>query len=477
MSLTVGRAFSVGRCSCVGREVLKAPAAMSRTRDTRSPMEIPPTRYARNGPVHLAYQVVGDGPRDLLFISSWISAIEHLWREPHIAAALLRLAEFSRLIVFDRRGSGMSDRLPFAPLEEQMEDVRAVIDAAGAARVHVFAESEGTALACLFAATHPEQVESLALYCPIARFTADEDYPWGYAPAERDEWIESNYWHWGEGVTAERFAPSLARDPAFVEWYARLERLATSPGAVRETVRTIGRQDVRAVLPLIRVPTLVLSRPQNRWMDDGHTRYVAEQIPGARLVEASGRDQLIAAGDTEELFGPLEEFLGYERDAQPPARVLSTVLFTDIVGSTEQAARLGDREWRRLLDDHHALVRAELARHGGREVKTLGDGFLADFDGPARAIRCALAVAGGSEAAGLQIRAGVHTGEVERANGDVSGIAVHIAARVLGEAGPSEVLVSRTVADLVAGSGLAFASRGTRALKGVPGEWELFAAS
>src|SRR4051812_25728095 len=443
-------------------------------------MDVPRTRYARNGPIHLAYQVVGDGPRDLVFITSWIAAIEHLWSEPRVAASLRRLAEFSRLILFDRRGSGMSDRLPFAPLEEQMDDLRAVMAAVGAPRVNLLAESEGAALACLFAATYPEQVESLTLYSPLARFEATDDYPWGYAPEQRDAWIESNYWRWGEGDIAEALAPTLARDPAFVAWSARLERLASSPGAVRETLRTVGRQDVRAVLPLIRVPTLVLTRPNNSWMDPGHTRYVAEHIPGARLVEASGRDHFFSAGDVDELLVPLEDFLGVERPRAPAERVLSTVLFTDIVGSTEQAARLGDREWGRLLDDHRALVRAELARHGGREVKTLGDGFLAEFDGPARAISCALAVAGGPEGAGprgLRVRAGVHTGEVERANGDVSSIAVHIAARVLGEAAPSEVLVSRTVADLVAGSGLAFASRGARALKGVPGEWELFAAS
>jgi class 3 adenylate cyclase len=440
-------------------------------------MEMPRTRYARNGSVHIAYQVVGDGPHDLLFITSWIAAIEHFWAEPHIAESLRRLSSFSRLVIFDRRGSGMSDRLPFASLEEQMDDVRAVLAAVGMPRVSVLSETEGTALACLFAATHPEQVESLALYSPISRFMADDDYPWGFDAAGRAEFTEVTYWHWGEGATAERLAPSLAGDPAFVDWYGRMERLSTSPGAVRDTMRTIGEQDVRAVLPLIRVPTLVLMRTENAVIDPRHARYVAEHIPGARLVEAGGRDQLFSAGDMNQLLDPLEEFLGVERAAPSPERVLATVLFTDIVGSTEQAARLGDREWSRRLDEHRTLVRAELARHGGREVKTMGDGFLADFDGPARAIRCALAITEGSAAAGLGVRAGVHTGEVERNNGDLSGLAVHIAARVLGEAGPSEVLVSRTVADLVAGSGLAFAPRGARTLRGVPGEWELFAAS
>ncbi|HEY3188525.1 MAG TPA: adenylate/guanylate cyclase domain-containing protein [Solirubrobacteraceae bacterium] len=440
-------------------------------------MDVPRTRYARNGRVHLAYQVVGDHPRDLLFITSWIAEIEHLWAEPRVATGLRRIASFSRLILFDRRGSGMSDRLPFAPLEEQMDDVRAVLSAAGAQRVTVFAETEGTALACLFAATYPARVEALVLYSPIARFLTDEDYPWGFDAEQRAEWVEGMYWHWGEGAVAEVMAPSLAGDREFVEWYGRLERLAVSPGAVRPTQHTIGQQDVRAVLPLIRVPTLVVVRRDNQAVDPRHCRYVAEHIPGARLVEVPGRDQLLPAGNMEEVLAPIEEFLGFDRPAVTAERVLATVLFTDIVGSTEQAARLGDRDWSRALDAHRALVRAQLSRHGGREVKTLGDGFLVDFDGPARAIRCALAVAEGSAAAGLLVRAGVHTGEVERDGADLNGIAVHIAARVMGEAGPNEVLVSRTVADLVAGSGLTLTSRGARALKGVPGEWELYAAA
>ena len=440
-------------------------------------MDVPRTRYARNGRVHIAYQVVGDGPRDLLFITSWIAAIEHLWAEPHVASALRRLASFSRLILLDRRGSGMSDRLPFAPLEEQMDDVRAVLSAVGAQRVTVLAETEGTALASVFAGTHPEQVDALVLYSPIPRFLTDEDYPWGFDADQRGDWVENMYWHWGEAATAEVIAPSLAGDPAFVEWYGRLERLAVSPGAVRPTQRTIGEQDVRALLPLIRVPTLVIFRRDNQAVDPRHSRYVAEHIPGARLVEVPGRDQFLPAGDADGVLAEIEEFLGLARPPAAAERVLATVLFTDIVSSTEQAARLGDRAWSRALDEHRAFVRAQLARHGGREVKTLGDGFLADFDGPARAIRCALAVADGSAAAGLQLRAGVHTGEVEREDGDVSGIAVHIAARVMAQAAPNEVLVSRTVADLVAGSGLTLTPRGARALKGVPGEWELYAAA
>jgi class 3 adenylate cyclase len=440
-------------------------------------VEPPSTRYARNGSVHLAYQVVGEGPRDLLFVTSWLVSVEHLWAEPRIAAMLERLASFSRLILFDRRGSGMSDRLPFAPLEEQIDDVRAVLATAGAERVSILAESEGTALAAMFAATRPEQVEALVLWAPIACFKADDDYPIGFTAEERVEWVEGMYWHWGEGFGAATFAPSLAGDAGFQAWFARLERLGMSRGAVRDTQKLIGEQDVRAVLPLIQAPTLVMVRTETAGLDPRHGRYIAEHVPGARLFETPGRDQLIAGGDPEPLLDEMERFFGVQRSAAPASRrVLATVLFTDIVSSTEQAARLGDREWTRVLDEHRAIVRAELALHGGREVKTLGDGFLAVFDGPARGIRAALGIAGRSEDAGIRVRAGLHTGECEFENGDVSGIAVHIAARVLGHAGSSEVLVSRTVADLVVGSGLTMSSRGAHELRGVPGEWELYAA-
>jgi len=441
-------------------------------------MDVPATRYARNGAVSIAFQAFGDGPRTLLCINSWIHHVEHLWTEPRIAAMWRRLGDFTRVIIFDRRGSGLSDRLPPAPLEEQMDDVLAVLAAANAdSRVSILSETEGTALACLFAATHPDRVEALALWSPIPRITAAPDYPFAFDQAQREQWIEESYWHWGEGLSAEPLSPSLGNDPEFRAWFGKLERLACGPGAVRATLRAIGETDVRAILPLIQAPTLVMRRRDNPRVDAQHAAYVCEHIPGARLVELPGRDQLVFLGDTDPVLTELEQFLGAAPRTPDPERVLATVLFTDIVGSTEQAARLGDRAWSERLEAHRALVRAELARHGGREVKTLGDGFLAVFDGPARAIRCALSVTQGSRAAGVEIRAGVHTGEVERDGQDVAGIAVHIAARVLGQARADEVLVSRTVADLVAGSGLAFTSRGAHELRGVPGSWELFAAA
>jgi class 3 adenylate cyclase len=435
------------------------------------------TRYARNGSVHIAYQVFGEGDRDLILINSWLAAIEQLWEEPRLERMFTRLGSFMRVILFDRRGTGMSDRLPPAPLEEQMDDVIAVLDAAGADRPAVFAETEGTALACLLAATRPERVSSLALWSPMPRFTQTDDYPWGFTEEQRADWIEGIYWHWGQGTSAEVMAPSAAGDQEFARWVGRLERLTASPGAVRPMLRQVGEHDVRAVLPLIRVPTLVLRRTENRYVDARHTAYVCEQIPDATLVEVPGRDQLLFIGDTEPIIEQLQEFVGAAPPRADAQRVLATVLFTDIVGSTEHAARMGDSEWARVLADHRGLVRAELARHDGREVKTMGDGFLAVFDGPARAIRAGLAIAQGSDGQGLQVRAGVHTGECELKGDDVDGLAVHIAARVLDRAGPGEVLVSRTVGDLVAGSGLGFSSRGAHELKGLPGSWELLAAA
>jgi class 3 adenylate cyclase len=435
------------------------------------------TRYARNGGVSLAYQVAGDGPHDILLINSWVSQMEHLWTEPRLARMFARLTSFARLIQFDRRGSGMSDRVPPAPLEEQMEDVLAVLDAAGCERPTVLAETEGTALASLFAATHPDRVRSLALFAPIPRILSAPDYPWAHDPARRETFIERSVRAWGEGFTLDATAPAHAGDAALREWFGRMERLAVGPAAVEPSMRVIGQTDVREILPLIRVPTLVMRREGDTRIDRRHAEHVRDHVPGARLVELPGSESILFLDDTEPLLDELEELVTGTRAARPPERVLATVLFTDIVGSTERAAEVGDRAWRELLDAHHALVRAELAFHGGEEVKTLGDGFLATFDGPARAVRCALRVAERSGAAGVPVRAGVHTGECERVGGDVAGIAVHIAARVMGEAGADEVLVSRTVTDLVAGSGLRFDSRGARALRGVPGEWELFQAA
>ena len=440
-------------------------------------MAAPHTRYARNGDVSLAFQVAGDGPHDVLLVNSWVSQMEHLWTEPRLARMFGRLTSFARLIQFDRRGSGMSDRVPPAPLEEQMDDVLAVLDAAGCERPTVLAETEGTALACLFAATHPDRVRSLALFAPIPRIAAAPDYPWAHDPVRRETFIERTVERWGEGVTLDATAPSFSGDVDLRDWFGRMERLAVGPAAVEPAMRVIGETDVRDILPLMRVPTLVMRREGDQRVDHRHAEFVRDNVPGARFVELPGTESIIFLDDTEPLVDELEELVTGTRATRPPERVLATVLFTDIVGSTERASEVGDRAWRELLDAHHALVRAELAAHGGAEVKTMGDGFLATFDGPARAVRCALRVAERSDDAGVPIRAGIHTGECERVGNDVAGIAVHIAARVMGEAGAGEVLVSRTVTDLVAGSGLRFGSRGARALRGVPGEWELFEAA
>ena len=439
-------------------------------------MNAPRTRYARNGHVSLAYQVAGDGPHDVLLVNSWVSQMEHLWTEPRLAHMFARLTSFARLIQFDRRGSGMSDRVPPAPLEEQMDDVLAVLDAARCERPTVLAETEGTALACLFAATHPERVRSLALFAPIPRIVASPDYPWAHDPVRRETFIERSLRGWGEGVTLDATAPRFSGDAQLREWFGRMERLAVGPAAVEPAMRVIGDTDVRDILPLIRVPTLVTRREGDDRIDHRHSEFVRDHVPGARFVELPGTESILFLDDTDPLVDELEELITGTRATRPPERVLATVLFTDIVGSTVRASEVGDRAWRELLDDHHALVRAELAAHGGDEVKTMGDGFLATFDGPARAVRCALRVAQRSGSAGVPVRAGVHTGECERVGSDVAGIAVHIAARVMGEAGAGEVVVSRTVTDLVAGSGLRFDPRGPQTLRGVPGEWELFEA-
>lgn len=435
------------------------------------------TQYARNGDVSIAFQVI-DGPGDdVLLVPSVVSQVEHLWEEPRVARMLRRLARFSRLILFDRRGSGLSDRTDPPPLEQQMDDVRAVMRAAGSERAALIAETEGTTLATLFAATYPEQVTALALYAPIPRFIRAPDYPWAPEREEREALARALFDVWGTGAVIDVIAPSLAGDPRFRRWYAKLERLALGPAAVVPTMHANTDIDVRELLPLIRAPTLVARRADDTVIDARHARYVADHIPDARYVELPGDDNAILAGDLDVLLDTLEEFLTGSRPARESERVLATVLFTDICSSTQHAAEMGDHRWRELLESHEQLVRDQLERFDGVEIKTLGDGFLATFDGPARAVRCALAIAEGSPSTGVEIRAGIHTGEVERVRGDVAGLAVNIAARVVACAGPGEVLVSRTVTDLVAGSGLAFEDRGAHELKGVPGEWQLFAAA
>jgi class 3 adenylate cyclase len=432
----------------------------------------PETRYARSGDVHIAYQVVGSGPFDLVLVPGFVSHIEEWWEEPLCARFLERLAGFSRLILFDKRGTGLSDREAGVPtLEQRMDDVRAVMAAAGSERAAVLGISEGGPMSALFAATYPERTAALVLYGTFAEFRS-----WVPTPEHLEQFLHAIDERWGTGQSLPRFAPGLADDPRFRRWWARHERRAASPGAAMALMRMNSEIDVRHVLPAIRVPTLVLHRSGDVTVDVAAGRYLAAHILGAKYVELPGDDHLPYVGDSEAILGEIEEFLTGVRPVAEPDRVLATVLFTDVVGSTELAARLGDRRWRDLLDAHHAAVRRELARFRGREVGTVGDGFLATFDGPARAIRCADAIGAAVRTVGVEVRAGLHTGEIEIMGDDVGGIAVHIGARVAAEAGPGEILVSSTVKDLVAGSGLEFEDRGTRTLKGVPGEWRLFAA-
>ena len=438
----------------------------------------PETRYAEVGDVHIAYQTVGEGPIDLVLVTGFFTHLDLQWEEPTFRRYLQRLASFARLIMFDPRGTGLSDRAAELPtLEEQMDDVNAVLDAVGSERAAIYGVSQGGAMAALYAATYPRRTRALVLYASNPSVHGGDDYTWGRSAEWLAGYAEDVQRRWGTGAFLERFAPSRVGDPAFSRWWGRFERSASSPGNAMAWVRMHVQIDIRSVLPSIRVPTLVLHRRDDPFRDVAISRYVAERIPEARFVELSGDDHLVFAGDQDAVLDEIEEFLTGSRPASDPDRVLVTVLFLDIVGSTDRAAELGDRAWRSLLERFRGLVRAELERHRGSEVDTAGDGLLATFDGPARAVRCALAVRDGVLALGLEIRAGVHTGEVEVVGEDVAGIAVHIGARVMSEAGPSEVLVSRTVTDLVAGSGLGFEDRGERGLKGVPGAWRLYAVS
>jgi class 3 adenylate cyclase len=433
-------------------------------------------RYAKSGDLSIAYIVEGQAETDLVWIPPWISQVEYLWTEPTLADVMSRLKQFARVITFDRRGSGLSDPFIGAPtLEEQMDDVLAVLDAAGSERAAIAGTLEGGPLAVLFAATYPERTEALILYATFARAIRAPDYEWAWSAEERDARIGQVIDHWGEGLIAGGVAPSRMEDPVFREWAGRLERLAASPASIRRIFDLIGRFDVRDVLPSIRVPTLLLHRRDDTFINVDHSRYMASRIPGARLVELEGEQNMFSIDDTEAITGEIEEFLTGTRPEREPDRMLATVMFTDIVESTRRAADMGDRGWRFLLERHDALFRRALERHRGREVKRTGDGFLATFDGPARAIRCAASLADAMGSLGLEVRAGLHTGELEVMNGDLGGLAVHIAARVVERARPCEVLVSSTVRDLVVGSGLAFEDRGAHELRGVPGEWRLFA--
>jgi pimeloyl-ACP methyl ester carboxylesterase len=434
----------------------------------------PETRYAKSGDVNIAYQVVGDGPFDLVYVSGWVSNIDLIWEKPKPARFLERLASFSRLILLDKRGTGMSDRVSndrLPTLEQRMDDVRAVLDAVGSESAALLGHSEGGSMSLLFAATYPERSRALVLFGVFAKRLRSDDYPWAPSLEERLETIAEVERDWGAGLDITEMAPN--EDPALLEWYSTCLRRSASPGAAAALLRMNSQIDTRHILPTIRVPTLILARTGDRDVTVAEGRWLASEIPDARFVELPGDEHLLWAGDQDALIAEIEQFLTGTRSAPDYDRVLSTVLFTDIVGSTERARELGDRGWHEVLDEHHARVRGVLEQYRGREVDTAGDGFFASFDGPARAIRAACAIRAGVEPLGIEIRAGLHTGECELMRDKIGGIAVHTGARVAAAADPGEVLVSSTVKDLVAGSGIAFADRGERELKGV-GSWRLY---
>ena len=433
-------------------------------------------RYARSGDVNIAFAVVGDGPFDLVLVPGFISHLELDWEEPRYAHFLERLASFSRLILFDKRGTGLSDRPSGLPdLETRMDDVRAVMDAVGTERAALFGYSEGGPMSCLFGATYPERTAALVLYGTYAkRRDPDEDYPWAPSWEERQRYAEEVEREWGRESDLGTMAPSA--DEALTRWWRRRARAAASPGAARDLILMNSQIDVRGVLASIHVPTLVLHRSGDRDSRAAEGRYIAERILGGRFIELAGEDHWPII-DGDQIVDEVEAFLTSRDPVREPNRVLATVLFTDIVGSTQKAIELGDRAWRQVLERHNALIRRQLARFQGHELDTAGDGFFASFDGPARAIRCAVAITEAVEEVGLAVRAGLHTGECELVDGKVGGIAVHIGARVAQQAGPGEVVVSSTVKDIVAGSGIDFRERGVAELKGVPGEWRLFSVA
>ena len=435
----------------------------------------PDIRYAKSGGINIAFSVTGEGP-DLVVAPGFISHLDIMWEEPSVVHFYSRLASFRRVVTFDKRGTGLSDPAMDAPtLEESVDDLRAVMDAAGCDRADLLGISEGGTMAMLMTASYPDRVNALVLYGTFSRLLRAPDYPLGVTEKQLSTLVEVSAKGWGEGVGLGAWAPSRRGDADLRRWWARLQRVAASPGMVSNIFALYPQLDIRDVLPAIQVPALVVHRRNDRMVRLEMGRYIADRIPGAKFVEFDGTDHLFFTGDADTVLDEIEEFLTGVRPLPAVERVLATVLFTDIVDSTKRAAELGDERWRELLGRHDAQVRRQLDRFGGREVNTTGDGFLARFDGPARAIRCAMAIRDVLRSLGLEVRAGVHTGEVELHDDAISGIAVHIAARVAAAAGAGEVLVSRIVVDLVAGSGLSFASRGEHTLKGVAGEWGLFA--
>ena len=434
--------------------------------------ELPATRYAVSGDVNIAYQAMGSGPVDIILIPGFISHVEFAHELIGYTSFLRRLSAFARVVTFDKRGQGLSDRAcGIAPLEQRMDDVRAVMDEIGSQRAILFGFSEGCPMSVLFAATYPERVSHIILFGGFARFA---DYA-----GDIERRIRQRIQQWGTGSVVGPLMPSLANNPDAVALFARFERLSASPGAVKAVMQMNALIDVRSILASVRVPTLVLHRTDDALVPVEQGRELARRIPGAAFAEYPGSGHAFWYGDVEAMLGDVEEFVTGAREGSgiELERVLATVLFTDIVNSTHTAAAAGDHAWRRLLDSHDQLAKQQVEKHRGSLVKTTGDGILATFDGPGRAVRCALAFEAASQQIGLPLRAGLHTGEIEMRGQDIGGIAVHAAARVMAQCAPSEVLVSRVVTDLVAGAGLKFAERGSHELKGLPGRWDLFSAS
>jgi class 3 adenylate cyclase/pimeloyl-ACP methyl ester carboxylesterase len=435
--------------------------------------DVPMIRYAKSGDVHIAYQVIGGGPIDLVYTPGIWSNLEIMWEWPEWARYLSRLSSFTRLILFDMRGIGLSDRGPVPPtLELQQDDVGAVMSAAGSESAVLFGGARGSAMMMLFAASHPERTRGLVLYAPIAKTVRSADWPYGRTEEQQRYFFERFNSEMGTGRNLDLQGPS--HDDRFPKWWARFERLGASPGAWRELQEIFWHMDVRQVLPNIHTSTLVLHRSGDLVVDVGQGRAIGRSIPGAKFVELAGENHIPFLGDPDTIVDEIEEFLTGVRPPPDRDRVLATVLFTDIVGSTESAATHGDRQWRSILDDHDRLVEEQISRFLGRKIKTTGDGVLAIFDGSGRAVLCACAVRSALRSLGLEIRSGLHCGEVELRGNDVGGIAVHIGARIAGVADAGQVLVSSTVKDLVTGSGINFAEAGVHELKGIPHSWQLF---
>jgi len=438
----------------------------------------PPVQYAANGDVHIAYRVLGEGPLDLVFVAGAITNLDVLWEMSDYRRACERLASFSRLILFDKRGMGLSDRVRVGTLEERMDDVRAILDAVGSETTALMGVSEGGPMSILFAATYPERTRGLVLCGAEVKEETTDDWPWGEATRAEFEQamdIEQVVSRWGKGLSADLFAPTRKGDPQLREEFGRLQVQSATPHDAVAFMRMAFEIDVRDVVPAVKAPTLIVHRVGDKICSVENARWLARNIEGAHYVELPGENHIHFI-DGDDILDEIQEFLTGVREPATPDRMLATVLFTDIVGSTDRARELGDRRWRDLLERHNEVVRRDLERFRGVEIDTAGDGFFATFDGPARAIRCARSIVENVRDVGLDVRSGLHTGECESSGGSVRGIAVHTGARVASVASPGEVLVSSTVKDLVAGSGIEFTDRGVHELKGIPGEWRLYAA-